>query len=172
MTGALRGATMGLVAVLATAGLWVVAAPPAHADVTGWLQTAQGNCLGNDFGTIVAISRADCASDPDYWALEIVARVGDSPRYRVRTVTSNAPGCLVAYASTGRVGLHHTCNSAWADQVWAFQFVKYDADGVARFWLRNKHSGRCLGLNLGYATRVFMTTCADYRDQLWRAPGS
>jgi hypothetical protein len=71
--------------------------------------------------------------------------------------------CLVAFASSGRVGTY-TCNSAWADQVWGFEYAKPNPyDGDPFFWLRNKHSGRCLALNLAYSTTVFMTTCAQSR---------
>ena len=78
----------------------------------------------------------------------------------------------MAFASSGRVALYQ-CNSNWADQVWGFQFVKIDpADGLPRFWLRNKHSGRCLALNSSRVPQAFMSACADYRDQLWKAPGT
>lgn len=103
-----------------------------------------------------------------HYTMTVVAWVGDSPRY---SISSNYTGeCLVAFASTGRPG-HYTCNSAWADQVWGFQYVRSEGS-LPLFWLRNKQSGKCLALNPSYSPQVFMTTCGNYRDQLWRAPGT
>jgi hypothetical protein len=98
------------------------------------------------------------------WSLTVVSYVGDSPRYSI----SGAYGeCLVAYASSGRVGTY-SCNPSYADQVWAFQHVRDDANGVPLYWLRNTHSGRCLVLNYQRSPQAFMHSCANYADQLWQ----
>jgi hypothetical protein len=160
-----RALSMFLASLLVVTVMSVTGAQPASADATGLLATAQGNCLepGSPPDTIPCYDMTQL-----YWELKIVAWVGDSPRYSVRNLYFNT--CLVAFASSGNVGTYR-CNSAWADQVWAFQYVKHDAYGYPLYWLRNKHSGRCLALNASYRPQAFMTTCAQYNDQLWHAPG-
>jgi hypothetical protein len=160
---------MALASFLIAAALSFVGASPASADAFGRLQTSQGWCLESHISAGIVANLCN-SSWAQLWNLEIVAYVGQDPRYRVRNEGTN--DCLVAFASSGRVGTYR-CNSAWADQVWAFQYVKIDpSDGLPRFWLRNKHSGRCLALNVSRNPDAFMTTCGDYRDQLWKAPGT
>lgn len=160
-----RTVSMALVSSLIAAALSFVGAPPADAYPRGWLQTSQYWCLENHPSAGIVANHC-LGSVAQSWSLEIVTWVGTSPRYRVR----GGDTCLVAFASNGRVGTY-TCNSAWADQVWSFQYVRTQP-GISLFWLRNKHSGRCLGLNVNYSPDAFMTTCADDHDQLWRAPGT
>lgn len=166
MTRARRAASMILASLLVVAGLSFVDPPPASADASGRLGTSQNLCLVAGYPP----SADQCLDHPGtQWWLTIVDRVGDSPRYSVYNAYFNS--CLVAFASSGNVSLYR-CNSNWADQVWAFQYVKHDpTDGLPRYWLRNKHSGRCLALNAARRPQAFMTTCAQYRDQLWHAPG-
>jgi hypothetical protein len=135
--------------------------------VTGRLNNQIGLCLENHISAGVVANNCNSRVE-QRWTLKIVAYVGEEPRYQV--VSSRTGDCLVALASSGRVTTYD-CNSAWADQVWAFQYVKYES-GLSFFRLRNKHSGRCLGLNIAYNPDAFMTSCANYGDQLWRAPGT
>jgi hypothetical protein len=162
---------MILTSLLVVAGLAVVGPQPASADAYGRLSTSQDWCLAAGEGGTPPASphAARCTDTPDNdWHLQIVARVGDSPRYSVRNSWFNI--CLVAFASSGRVGTYQ-CNSAWADQVWAFEYVRPEpGTGAPQYWLRNKHSGKCLALNESYTPEAFMTTCGLYRDQLWFAP--
>lgn len=166
-----RAAAMILTSLFVVAGLSVVGPPPASADASGRLSTLQNVCLqGGNYGTPPANPHAaTCLDTPDnWWYMDIVAYVGDSPRYSISNQWWG--GCLVAFASNGKVGTYD-CNSAWADQVWAFQFVRSEpGTGQPQFWLRNKHSGKCLALNASYVPEAFMTTCGLYRDQLWYAP--
>ena len=161
-----RAVSMLLTALFVGAALAVTTgAPPAGADVYGDLKTVQGNCLS----AYAPLRREPCsATSPTLYGMEVVAYVGNSPRYLVRSVYY-PDLCLVAYASSGLPSLH-TCNPNWADQLWGFQYVRNEG-GRPVHWLRNKHSGKCLALNAGYQPQVFMTTCGNYRDQLWFTPG-
>lgn len=163
-----RVAAMALASLVIAAALSFVGTPPASADEAGELMNGLGQCLENHVSAgIVANTICNDEARPEHrWTLHIVARVNGDPRYSVRNGRTGK--CLVALASSERVTTYD-CNSAWADQVWAFQYRKLES-GISFFWLRNKHSGRCLALNLAYNPDAFMTTCADYRDQLWRAP--
>src|SRR5688500_15682868 len=109
-----RTASMGLVSALIAAALWWAGAPPAAAYPAGRLATAQSWCLDNLPAAGVVANYCN-GSLTQTWALTVVDWVGGQPRYQVRNIDT----CLVAFASNGRVGTYR-CNSAWADQVWAF----------------------------------------------------
>lgn len=155
---------MLLASLLVGAAFSVTGASPASGDAAGDLRTAQGHCLS----AYAPLERFACGYGlPTVYNLIIVARVNGDPRYQVRSLNFSG-ACLVAYASNGNPDLT-SCNSNYADQVWGFQYVR--SEGTAPlYWLRNKHSGKCLALNPSYQREVFMTTCANYRDQLWHAP--
>jgi hypothetical protein len=162
-----RGLAMALASFLIAGASSFVGASPASADQRGRLNNRIGLCLENHYSAGVVANQCNGRLEQT-WTLKIVAWVGEDPRYQV--ISSRGGDCLVAFASSGRVGTHD-CNSNWADQVWAFQYVKYE-NGSSFFWLRNKHSGRCLALNRDYNPDAFMTSCAQYGDQLWRAPAT
>src|SRR5262245_30074390 len=137
-----RRALSMLVTSLFVAGAFSLASTaPASADAVGRLSTRQGYCM-----LPLSPPEAHGCLDADSmdWHLDIVHYVGGSPRYQVRSVLTGK--CLVAFASSGTVN-QYTCNSNWADQVWAFQYVRSLANGQPLYWLRNKHSGKSLALN-------------------------
>lgn len=165
----LRRALSMLLTSLAVVGTVAVANPaPASADATGLLAVSiqhpvESYCLT----TYAPLGSINCLDHLWFrYEMKVVAWVNGEPRYSVKSMYTDQ--CLVAFASNGRPGLY-TCNPNWADQVWAFQYQRSEGT-TPLYWLRNKHSGKCLALNPGYSTQVFMTTCGNYRDQLWYAP--
>lgn len=164
-----RTGTLPLVArvvlALAVAAVTLTIAPaPADAAVSAQLGVVHGyRCLTSGGQDILQAVECHGLSQ-QRWELTVVSYVGDTPLYSIRGAYG---GCLVAYASTGRVGTY-TCNSSYADQVWTFQHVRDDANGVPLYWLRNRHSGRCLVLNYQRSPQAFTYSCSNYADQLWQ----
>lgn len=161
-------ATIVAALLVATAPL-MLEADPADAAVVGELMVVHGS-VPEVFGRCVHAGSADvvtstCAGlQSGKWEFTVVTYVGTSPRYSVRNTSSG--GCLVAFAASGDVGTY-TCNSNYADQVWAFEYVRDDPDGYPLFRLRNRHSGQCLVANYQRSPTVFMYGCGNYDDQLF-----
>lgn len=153
-----------VLALVVVAVPMTMAPAPANAAVTTHLGVAHGHrCLTSGGQDI--LQAVECYGlSQQRWTMTVVYYVGDSPRYSIKGAYG---GCLVAYASTGRVGTY-TCNSSYADQVWAFEYVRDDGAGVPLYRLRNRHSGRCLVLNYQRVPEASMYTCANYADQLWQ----
>jgi len=160
-----------ILAVLAVAvALPMITPEPASADAYGHLNVNAGDvCLTEYQGTLIGGICGLTGIFHQDWGLEIVDYVNGDPRYRVRNLYSYL--CLVGPA-TGGVRMS-TCNSRYADQVWAFQYRYIDPwDQLPRYWLRNKSTGKCLVLNDTRSPETFMYTCSNYQDQYWKAPGT
>jgi hypothetical protein len=170
---ALRLTPKIVLALLFVAVPLTMGAQPAQAAVTGQLKVLLGTAPTTYGECLAPLNTNDVYTFPCHggvsqkWELTVVNYVNHQPRYSIRNPWINE--CLVAFASSGDVGTY-TCNSNWADQVWALQYVRDDANGHPLFWIRNKHSGRCLVANHQRWPDVFMHTCANYSDQLFYHP--